>query len=103
MYSEGLIDLDLRTCLENSPEVAEEDEVVDEAIDEELDNAVRDRFRSMSDQQRQEAVTIFVGSALSQMSVGERIKIMMSAWDGLWFLLAIGVAYKVGSGTAGAD
>jgi hypothetical protein len=100
----GLVANKMGTAREFSPEVQtiydKWLEVDDDEIPEKVSAEVVPRYNRMSEAEREELAEPMVAVFLSQVGLGTRLGAVLGFYDILWVILAIGAAYKVGSGAS---
>jgi len=82
---------------EEQQAVLESEDASEEAVEQVL-NAVRKRVREMPHNEKLELSRKLAESFASKMSVFKKIELQCSMYDILWFILALGTAFKMGSG-----
>jgi hypothetical protein len=81
-------------------EAVDEDEVLPDSLVSRIHEAVAERSAGMSYQEKDSIAAFYAHVAIADLGFVERILATMSAWDLLWFFLAIGTAWKLTTVTA---
>lgn len=65
-----------------------------------LSDALDERIAAMSEAERESVATRYARAVVSDLGFVDRIRATLSAWDLLWFFLAVGTAWKLTAGSA---
>ena len=105
MMEEGAMDAELKAYLA-SDEFAEGEGKIPPALQDRyqaFEDQLKQRVESFPASERESIAKKMASEMMARIPIKERVMMAMSFFDILWFFLALGTAWRIGSGSGGGD